>query len=316
MKLAIRPITEIERTEIGSLEEVSDSFLYAQDVLPSSLQTYRRNLKRFREWLEASGRMNQLDILSRQDILEYKRALIDSGLMSATVSSYLVAVRRFFEWLESEKIYPNIAKSIKSPKKAQGHRRDTLTPLQIREVLNSFNTFTPEGLRDYALVNLMVRTGLRCCEVARAKMSDLRQEAGEYVLYIQGKGRNEADSFVLLTEEAIRPLHQYLFKRMKEGSRRSDSPLFASLANKNYGFALTTRSISRIVKNALRSIELDSPRLTAHSLRHTAVTLAIKGGASLEQTQAMARHSDPRTTQVYFHNLQRVSNAAERFINF
>jgi hypothetical protein len=55
MKLATRPITEIERTEIGSLEEVSDSFLYAQDVLPSSLATYRRNLKRFREWLEASG---------------------------------------------------------------------------------------------------------------------------------------------------------------------------------------------------------------------------------------------------------------------
>ncbi len=61
---------------------------------------------------------------------------------------------------------------------------------------------------------------------------------------------------------------------------------------------------------------LDSKRLTAHSLRHTAITLSIKGGASLQQAQAMARHSDPKTTMIYFHNLNRLQAGAERFINF
>lgn len=316
MNLIVQPLKEIERTKIVSLEELNHNFLNSQDIQPSSLTTYKSNLKRFSEWLETSGRLDHLNQLTKQDILEYKRSLINRNLSSSTVSSYLVVVRRLFEWLESEKIYPNIAKSIKSPKKSIYHKKDTLTPLQIKQVLNSFDLSSAEGLRDYALVNLMVRTGLRCCEVATAKIENLRQEAGEYVLYIQGKGRSEADNFVLLTEETVRPLFDYLFYRAKHGDRGGQSPLFASLAFKNEGQALTTRSISRIVKNALRRVEIDSPRFTAHSLRHTAVTLAIKGGASLEQTQAMARHTDPRTTQVYFHNLQRINNAAEKFIKF
>ena len=68
------------------------------------------------------------------------------------------------------------------------------------------------------------------------------------------------------------------------------------------------------MKEALRRIDLDSSRLTAHSLRHTAVTLAVSGGASLQQAQAMARHSDPRTTLVYFHNLDRVKDGVEKYV--
>ena len=61
---------------------------------------------------------------------------------------------------------------------------------------------------------------------------------------------------------------------------------------------------------------LDDSRLTAHSLRHTAISLSIQGGASLQQAQAMARHSDSKTTLVYFHNLERISLGAEKFIQF
>ena len=51
-------------------------------------------------------------------------------------------------------------------------------------------------------------------------------------------------------------------------------------------------------------------------MRHTAITLAAAGGASLHQVQAMARHSDPKVTMVYFHNLERVRAGAERYISF
>lgn len=63
-------------------------------------------------------------------------------------------------------------------------------------------------------------------------------------------------------------------------------------------------------------VGLDSDKMTAHSLRHTAITLAIQGGASLEQAQAMARHSDPKTTMIYYHNLQRIQAGAEKCISF
>jgi integrase/recombinase XerC/integrase/recombinase XerD len=66
----------------------------------------------------------------------------------------------------------------------------------------------------------------------------------------------------------------------------------------------------------MRAVGLDDSRLTAHSLRHTAISLSILGGASLQQAQAMARHSDSKTTLVYFHNLERISLGAEKFIKF
>lgn len=294
------------------LEALVARFIEAQDVAPTSRATYTRVLRQFVLWLHETGRASRMDSLVREDILDYKEALASSGKSSYTVSSYLVAVRRLYEWLESQKVYPNIARGVKGAKKARGFRRDCLTVSQLREAMDTIDQTSQEGLRDFALFNLLVRTGLRTVEVSRATVGDLRQESGEAVLWVQGKGRDSKDDFVLLVEDTLKPLRAYLASR---GSLSPEEPLFSSVSDKNRGEALCTRSISRIVKTALRSVGLDDGRLTAHSLRHTAVTLAIKGGATLQQAQAMARHTDPKTTMVYFHNLSRVESGAERCIH-
>lgn len=296
---------------VPGLEELIRRFIDGQDLASSSKDTYSRQLKRFTCWLQETGRASRLGQLSRDDILAYKQSLLDDSLSSYSVSGYLVTVRKLFAWLESEKVYPNIARDIKGMKKARGFRKDCLTPAQIRESLASIDRGTPEGLRDFALLNLLVRTGLRVIEIARATIDDIRQEGGEAVLWIQGKGRDEKDDFVLLVEETLKPIRAYLNSR---GQLPDAAPLFSSISDRNSGEALTTRSISRIVKTVFRGVGLDSRKLTAHSLRHTAITLSIKGGASLQQAQAMARHTDPKTTIIYFHNLNRLQDGAERFI--
>ncbi|MBK7141481.1 MAG: tyrosine-type recombinase/integrase [bacterium] len=103
---------------------------------------------------------------------------------------------------------------------------------------------------------------------------------------------------------------------MPFGSRRTedDEPLFASVSYRNSRQRLSTRSIRRIVKVALRQCGLDSARLSAHSLRHTAVTLSLQGGASPQEAQAMARHSSIETTMIYAHNIDRIAHAPERRI--
>jgi len=78
---------------------------------------------------------------------------------------------------------------------------------------------------------------------------------------------------------------------------------------------MTTRSISRIVKAALKGAGMDSDRLTAHSLRHTAVTLSLLAGASIQEAQSMVRHSNINTTLIYAHNIDRIGKAAERRID-
>ena len=91
-------------------------------------------------------------------------------------------------------------------------------------------------------------------------------------------------------------------------------PLFASTSNNSKGRRMTTRSVSGIVKDRLVAAGYDSSRLTAHSLRHTAVTLSLLGGEDLQRVQQFARHSNLATTMIYAHNLDRAKNKCEATI--
>jgi integrase/recombinase XerC/integrase/recombinase XerD len=234
------------------------------------------------------------------------------GLSANSLSTYLVVVRKFFEWLEGMKLYPNVAKGVKGGKSARGFRKDCLTRDQAVELLAGIDRSTLLGKHDFALLNLLIRTGLRTIEVVRADVGDIRQEGGEARLLVQGKGRDSKDDFVLLTQAVLKPLRLYLQAQRPVGEL---TPLFASLSDRNIGCRLTTRTIRRIVKDRLRSIGLDSNRLTAHSLRHTAVTFALRGGASIQDAQAMARHASINTTMVYSHNVDRFEKAGERKVD-
>jgi len=291
-------------------EDRVEDFLRSLDVSEKSRATYTRSLRQFIGWLADTGR-NTLQ-LQREDILAYKEYL-QSSKSAYTVTLYLTSVRKLYQWLESQRMYPDITRGIKGAKKPKGFRKDTLSQNQLRETLASMDTQSLEGLRDYAIFNLMARTGLRDIEVSRALTGDIRMETGQPVLWIQGKGRDSKDDFAILTPEALKPIKAYLKAR---GRVKKDGPLFCSHSDRNRGEALSTRSISRIIKNSMRAVGLDDSRLTAHSLRHTAISLSIQGGASLQQAQAMARHTDSKTTLVYFHNLERISLGAEKFIHF
>jgi len=288
--------------------EITASFIQSLDVAISSRKTYERGIKPFIEWVQEQGIMKP----SRADILLYKDYLKSLNLSPYTISGYLTVVRKFFEWAEGEKYYPNIARGIKGLKKPKGFRKDPLTILQIKELLDSIDRNTIKERRDYALLNLLVRTGLRTVEIIRADVEDIRQEGGEAVLWIQGKGRDSKDEFVLLTEDTLKPIREYLSAR---GDVSGDSPLFVSDSHRNAGGRLTTRSISRIVKERLRGIGINDGRLSAHSLRHTAITLSLIGGASIQEAQALGRHASIDTTMIYAHNLDRVKNAPERRID-
>jgi len=308
-------ITETRPTDITVsqsllLDKILDNFLADQDISASSRSTYTRSMKQFKNWLYQDGREGSLK-LQREDILEYKSSLADKSIY--TQNLYLTSVRKLYQWLESNRAYPDITRGIKGAKKPKGFRKDTLSQEQLRETLGSIEIQSLEGQRDYAIFNLMARTGLRDIEVSRALVEDIRMEQGQEVLWIQGKGRDSKDDFVILTPEALKPIKAYLKAR---GRLKKDEPIFCSHSDRNRGGALSTRSISRIIKNSMRAVGLDDSRLTAHSLRHTAISLSILGGASLQQAQAMARHTDSKTTLVYFHNLERISSGAEKCIQF
>ncbi len=205
-------------------------------------------------------------------------------------------------------LYAYISANVKAPRLTEGFKRDYLTADQARRLLQQIDCSSLQGKHDYAMLLLMLTTGLRTIEVMRALIGDLRPCAGMTVLYIQGKGQHEKAEYVKISPQVEQPLRLYISARQDS----SDSaPLFASVSRRNDSQPLTTRSISRIVKQRLAGADLVSDRLTAHSLRHTAATLNLLAGGTPEETQQLLRHKSITTTMIYSHALERADNPSE-----
>jgi len=307
-----QPIVNFEELPAGrslNMPALIEDFLAAQDVRPTSKEVYRKGMERFISW-SSSNRIQQPD---RETILEFKKFMITLDLSANTINSYLVAVKQFFCYLERSRIYPDIAKGVKGVKQPKGHLREALTAAQVKEMLATIDTSTVQGKRDFSMINLMARTGLRTIEIVRADAGDIRKQVGEPLLFIQGKGRDSKDEFVILTNAALRPLKRYLRAR---GSNGQDPPLFVSLSDRNKGQRLTTKTVRALIKGYLRKVNIDSPKLCAHSLRHFFATQALKAGSPLLQVKEAMRHASIETTLKYLHNHERIENGAERFIDF
>ena len=310
MNLARVNSQTVARVNPLRIEELVDSFINSQDVKISSKLLYRRTLKQYFNWVDKKGYL--LSEITRVELLEYKEDLLSSGLSSLTVGSYITSVRRFYEWSEANKFYPNVAKGIKTPKRKQQFRKQPLLPAQATDLLNYYQH---KALRDYAIINLLLRTGLRTIEVIRANVEDITYKGTQRVLVIQGKGRDEKDNFVILTDKTYQPIAEYLATR---GKVNSSEPLFTSTSNNSKGERLTTRTISYIAKEGLKAIGLDERCFTAHSLRHTTAVNILRAGGSLETAQMTLRHSNPATTQIYTATLneeRRLQNSGEALID-
>ena len=281
---------------ISDWRKVVGMFIASQDVKDSSRSLYTRTLSQFFLWIEKTGKV--LNSLTREDILEYKDHLLSSGLSALTISSYLVVVRKFYEWTESLLIYPNIAKGIKTPRRKQAFKKQHLSENKIGDLLEYYKE---KSLRDFAIVNLLLRTGLRTIEVVRADVGDITFKGDKRVLLVWGKGHTEKDSFVVLTDKTYLPIREYLDSR--KGVKSGD-PLFVSNSRRNGGERLTTRTISGICKEGLREVGLDGKEFTAHSLRHTTAVEILKNGGEITDVQRVLRHTSPVTSQIYTESIE------------
>jgi integrase/recombinase XerD len=298
--------TSLEPVSLGLMED----WINFLDVRPKTAQTYTRNIKPFAEYMQKKGITNptRADIIAYRNELEAPSAPGEEPKKPATVQAYIMAIKQFFKWTETQGLYPNIAKNIKGATISQEHKKDPLTMHQVEQVLSSFDRETPKGKRDYAIFALMLTCGLRTIEVIRADIEDLRTVADHTALFLRGKGRDEKSEYVKVPHEVEDAIRDYLGTRE---NLKANSPLFASVANRNNGERLTTRSISRIVKESFRGVSLDSERLTAHSLRHTTATINLLNGGSIEETQQLLRHSNINTTMIYNHAISRMNNNSE-----
>ena len=216
-----------------------------------------------------------------------------------TVKQHLAAIRMCFDFLVSGGMLEvNPAWSVRGPKHVvKKGKTPVLTAVQARELLDSIDTTTLIGLRDRALIVVMVFSFARVGAVVRMNVEDYWQNGKRWWLRLHEKGGKHHEVPAHHNAEA------YLDAYIAAGGIGDEfkGPLFRSAVGRTNVVSIsrmTTNDVLRMVKRRARATGL--PRGTCnHTFRATGLTAYLENGGTIEHAQAIAAHESPRTTKLY-----------------
>ena len=275
-----------------------------------SRECYKYSIMSFVRYLQR----NAVDPLNptRAEVNLYVSYLEKSGFTASTINQYIQPVKIFFEWLASEGVYENIADRLKLKRKGYNSRKSFLEPEQVDKLLSTIDRSTAVGARDYAIINLMVRTGIRCCEVSRLDTEDIAPIDGDgFNIYLRRKGSYSKDERIKVDGKAIYPILSF-----RDMVSNSIKPLFPALSYHKHSDRLEDYAVSRMVKTRLVRAGFKDPGITPHSLRHTAASLALRGGANALEIQVLLGHRRLATTEIYLSALRATEEKAYTAVRF
>lgn len=268
--------------------------LVTKQLSPHTRRAYRQDAGHFVEWLTREGL--KLSELTKNDIAQYRRYLSDS-FAKATASRKLVVARKLLdEAVERNLLAFNPAQGVKGFSDERETNYNALDREGARLLLSKIDTTSLQGKRDYALVMLLLRTGLRRGECADLRLGDLEQEQGHQIAVIR-HAKGDKRRKVKIPVDVMRLIDDYLEATNRKGLG-PEAPLFGQFhkGDRPYEAGISGQLIRRVVEHYAQQANL---KLTPHGLRATFVTLALEGGARLHQVQYVVGHADPRTTERY-----------------
>jgi len=277
--------------------ELIDAFcdqVWLQDGLAAtSLESYRRDLIAWADWLERHGGKALL-AADRSDVESFLAGQFRAGARATSINRRLSSLRRFYRLQTTQgTLATDPTLRVKSPKLPRRLPKP-LTEPQVEALLAAPDTETTLGLRDRAMLETLYATGLRVSELVGLKRSQIGFDTG--VVRVLGKGSKER--LVPLGEEAIAWLKRYL---------ATARPLLAKDAKTDAVFVtarrapLTRQAFWQSIKRYAIRADIPTTKLSPHTLRHAFATHLLNHGADLRVVQLLLGHADITTTTIYTH---------------
>ncbi len=297
------------------LEQLIDLYLSEKDITIESYELYHIILKQYVTYLKD----HRILYADTKDVKAYIKAKKEEGYTIRWIHHQLSVIKVFYSYLSinqkrlglDDRYQFNIAETIQNIRIKREVSKPMLTTHQAKHLILHLKSHRRYiwHFRDYAMIYLMITTGLRSIEIRRAKIKDLKLVNDTYILYVQGKGRSTDDDFVKITKGVKEAIDDYL------NVRKDKNPYLFISHSKRYETPYLSRTFFlRMFRRVLKEAGLGHLNVTPHSLRHAAATYNLLRGGTLEDTKRLMRHKDLSTTLIYAHHLKRMEEDIENEI--
>ncbi|MCX6055013.1 MAG: tyrosine-type recombinase/integrase [Chloroflexi bacterium] len=285
-------------TELMAMEKPENKSIIISMVLDSlnsthSKRSYEKALLDFFDWYEIQGKPG----LNRIIVQRYKNVLIETGVSPSTVNLRISAIRKLAREASENGFIDQVQASgisgVQGVRMAGVRSGNWLTKNQAEKLINTPNIYTLKGIRDRAILAIMLGAGLRRSEIIELTFDHIQQREGRWVIVdLMGKGNR-------IRTIPIPSWTKQLINNWIVASNLNSGIIFRPI-NKGGNIqdtGLTSQAIYNIVYEYALMCNL--AKIKAHDLRRTFAKLAYKGGAGLDQIQLSLGHTDIKTTQTY-----------------
>lgn len=286
-----------------------EEFVYGKIRNPNTRRAYERAIREFLAHCEGLGR--DLPHVSPRDVGDY---LDQRELSPASKKLCLSALRHFFDTLVTRHVVVlNPATSVRGERlQVVEGKTPEISIKQARLLLASIDTGSVVGLRNRAIIGILIYTAARIGAVAGLRRRDFYDLGDQHCLRFTEKGGKSRE--IPVRHDLKRYLIEYL-NAAELDANDDASPLFRTTVRRTKQLTendMAAGDMSRMVKRAMRQARLPA-HLSPHSFRVTTITDLLSQGVPLEDVQNLAGHADPRTTRLYDRRHRKVTrNIVER----
>ena len=293
------------------LEALSETYLAAKNLSPATLKAYRIAFKHFTTYLKEHA----ITCATTRDVIRYRDSKRAAGHSPHYIYIHISALKGLYRYLSRNQKHlglpdayaHDVMEPVKNERITHRIKKPVLTVNQARQlILRTKESRTHIWhYRDHAIVYLMLTSGLSAHAISHAKRKNYQTVDGQALLYIKRTGRGADADYVKLSGGAMEALDAYLNKR-----RDTHPYLFVSHGKRAASGQLSRTFFQTMFPRVLKACGLEGLSITPHCLRHTAATLNLLRGASLEATKSLMRHANIASTLIYQDHIARLKDDA------
>jgi integrase/recombinase XerD len=260
----------------------------------NSIEAYLHDIEKLQQFLAFKGVELFPEEVRLDTLREFLRWVSELGMMPTSQARMISGIKAFYKYLVMDDFMKQSpAELLEAPRTAR-KLPDTLSTLEIDEMVKCIDRSKPEGMRNNAIIETMFSCGLRVTETITLKLSDISYD--EEVVKVVGKGNKER--LVPIGSVALNAITQYVKHTRVHIDAKPAS--YDTVFLNSRGTGLSRVMIFYIIKKLATEAGIRK-KISPHTLRHSFATALVEAGADLRAVQQMLGHESITTTEIYTH---------------